>query len=466
MILGGEVRPATTFIDVRSPYSGELVGRVPSDTKQEALDAVAALSDGALGLHPDDRARVLRAASEELARRADEFTLLIAREAGVCRREAAGEVRRACANLAVAAEEAIRVDGESMLVGDRLNPKLAWTIREPVGLVCAITPFNRPLNQVVVKLAPAFAAGNRVVLKPSEKTPLTALAFAQLLFGVGLPPDALAVVTGEPQLVGHALVSAPEIDMVTFTGSVETGRSVARAAAGKRLLLELGGNDPLVVLDDNDLPHAATLAADGAFATAGQSCRGVKRVIVLEDFATPFVELLAQRAGTKRWGDPLDPETDVGPLIDADAAAVVARRCEQAIADGADVVVGNKFEGALVSPTVLDHVPADTELVVRETFGPVAPVIRVRDEAEAVAVANSTDYGLQSGVVTTDFEQFLRVAHGLRVGAVNFMESPSFDAPRIPFGGVKRSGVGREGIPHAVREMTTIKTITVPRPWQ
>ncbi|TML61399.1 MAG: aldehyde dehydrogenase family protein [Actinobacteria bacterium] len=465
MVLDAELRDRGAFLDVRSPFTGEVIGEVPRDGPAEAAAAAAAVRPGKGTLAPEERAALLRAAAEALAQRREEFAVGITREAGVCLKESRREVERACGNLLVAAEEATRINGEALPVGTGGSRKLALTVREPVGVVCAITPFNRPLNQVVVKLAPALAAGNAVVLKPSEKAPLSGIAFVQLLLETGLPPGLVAIVTGEPTEVGPALVQSPEVDMVAFTGSVETGEAVARAAAPRKLLLELGGNDPLIVLDDVDLPLAARLAADGALATAGQSCRGVKRIIVCDDVADELVPLLVALAAEKRSGDPLDPETDVGPLIDQAAAELVQRRVEDAVAAGAELLLGGGRKGAFVPPTVLDRVPPDAELVRRETLGPVAPVIRVRDEDEAVAVSNSTVYGLQAGVVTGSFERFLRVAHRLEVGAVNYMESPSFDSPHIPFGGVKRSGLGREGIRYAIEEMTSVKTITVPRPW-
>jgi len=250
--------------------------------------------------------------------------------------------------------------------------------------------------------------------------------------------------------------------MVTFTGSVGAGRAVARAAAGRKLLLELGGNDPLIVLADADLGLAARLAADGAFATAGQSCRGVKRVIVAQEVADDFAERLVALAGAKTWGDPRDPGTDVGPLIDGAAAGTVLDRVDGAVAAGARLLLGGTRDGNVVRPTVLDEVPAGAVLVTEETFGPVAPVIRVRGAGEAVAVANSTRYGLQAGVVTGDSDAFWEIAGQLRVGAVNLGEGPSFDSPHIPFGGVKASGYGREGMRYAIQEMSVIKTITVP----
>lgn len=462
MFLDGVLLPSRERFDVTSPYDGSVVGSAPADGPAEVERAVAAAAACEERPDPERRAAVLRRAAELLGERAEEFAPLITRESGVCLRETRKEVARARANLSVAAEEALRLTGETFDLAVGGARRLALTVHEPVGVVAAFTPFNRPLNQVVVKVAPAVAAGNRVVLKPSEKTPLTALALAELLIEAGLPPGMLAVLTGPPARLGPALAGHPLVDMVTFTGGTRAGRAVAACAAGRRTVLELGGNDPLVVLADADLEVAARLAADGAFATAGQSCRGVKRILVADPVADEFAVLLAAATKEKRWGDPLDPSVDVGPLISADAAREVERRVADAVRLGARVLVGGDRDGSLLPPVALDHVPADALLVMEETFGPVAPVVRVRDAAHAARVANSTPYGLQAGVVTNSARDFLTLAQDLRVGAVNLMEGPNFDSPHIPFGGVKASGIGREGIRCSVREMSTVKTLTMP----
>jgi len=462
VLLDGATVASAETLEVTSPYDGALVGTVAGDGPEEVDRAVRAVARHGRQLDPEQRAAVLREASRLLALRVDEFATLITRESGVCVRETRKEVARAGANLSVAAEEALRLRGESLDLAVGGKRRVALTLHEPVGVVAAFTPFNRPLNQVVVKVAPAVAAGNAVVLKPSEKTPLTALALVSLLIEAGLPAELIAVVTGRPERIGPTLAGHELVDLVTFTGGTATGQLVARQAAGKKVVLELGGNDPLIVLDDADLDVAVRLAADGAYATAGQSCRGVKRVLVAEPVAAEFAALLATATKTKRYGDPLDPETDVGPLISAQAAEEVSRRCAEAVESGARVLTGGERSGALLAPIALDHVPPDARLVVEETFGPVAPIIRVRDAAHAAEVANSTPYGLQAGVVTGRTEDFLLLAQQLRVGAVNLMEGPTFDSPHLPFGGVKASGIGREGIRYSMREMSTVKTLTMP----
>lgn len=461
MLVEGVRKSAAGKRAVYDRWTGEVIDRVVEDGPAEVDAAVTALLGRRSVPKPADRAAVLARAATLLEARAAVFAELITAESGVCRRETDREVARAAANLRLAAAEALRIRGESILLpsGDRL----AVTLREPVGLVAAITPFNRPLNQVVVKVAPAVAAGCTVLLKPSEQTPLTALRFAELMGEAGLPTDTLAVVTGPPQSLGPVVAGHPSVDMVTFTGSVRIGRLVSAVAAGKRQLLELGGNDPLFVLPDADLAVAVRLAADGACATAGQSCRGVKRIIVWADVADEFVDRLVPAVAAKRAGDPRLPETDLGPLISEAAAVEVERRVNDALDAGAERLLGGARRGALLDQVVLDRVPPDVELVREETFGPVAPVLRVGNLDEAVAVSNGTPYGLQAGVLTNDTAAFWQLATRLRVGAVNLGEGPQFDSPYIPFGGVKASGVGREGIPYTVAEMTTIKTITLPR---
>lgn len=460
MFLEGVRQSGQNQLTIVDLWTRDVIGQVADDGPAEVHRAVTSVANSRWVLPPAARAEILTKAADAVAAQADRFSALITSESGVCVRETVREVTRAVTNLRIAAVEAERLRGETLLLpsGDRI----AMTLLEPVGVVAGITPFNRPLNQVVVKAAPAIAAGCAFVLKPSEKTPLTALAFAEILINAGYPAEMLAVLTGDPARVGGALACHPDVDMVTFTGGVVSGRAVAAAAAGKKQLLELGGNDPLIVLADADLKLAARLAADGAYATAGQSCRGVKRIIVDQQVADDFVELLIEATSHKRYGDPRDPQTDVGPLITEAAAIEVERRIDTAIAAGAKKMYGDARVGGLVPPTVLDHVPAKAELVTQETFGPVAPVLRVSGVDEAIAVANSTAYGLQAGVVTADNDAFWRIAAGLRVGSVNLAEGPQFDSPHIPFGGVKSSGVGREGIPYAIREMTSVKTITVP----
>ncbi|HZN73679.1 MAG TPA: aldehyde dehydrogenase family protein [Micromonosporaceae bacterium] len=462
MMLGGR-RSGDETVEVRSPWDGRVVGRVADDSVEDVSRAVTTVAGYDRRLDVAARAEILATAAGLLAQRREELADLVTAEAGICARDSRTEVDRAVANLRVASEECRRIRGETIEITVGGTPRLALTLREPVGTVAAVTPFNRPLNQVVVKVAPALAMNNGVVVKPSEKAPLSALALAAILHEAGLPESMLAVVTGQPGTVGPALVAHPAVDMVTFTGSVATGEAIARAAGMRKLHLELGGNDPLIVLADADLERAARLAVAGAFGNAGQSCRGVKRIICVAQVADELADLLLARVRRLRCGDPADPTTDIGPVISADAAAVVAGRVDAAVGDGAVLRHGGGHRGALVPPAVLDHVDAASELVAVETFGPVAPIIRVADADAAVAVANSTPYGLQAGVLTQSFPAFLEIASRLRVGAVALDDGPNFDSPYIPFGGVRKSGIGREGIAYSMAEMSTVKTVVLPR---
>jgi putative phosphonoacetaldehyde dehydrogenase len=462
LIVRGKLVEAARRLEIRNPYTGQLVGSVSCDSAADTEEAVEAARGYDQSAPADERSRILRSAAQDLLESRDELSLLITSESGLCVKDSRREVERAYGNLIVASEEATRMTGEALPIQAGGQGKLAFTLREPIGVVAAITPFNRPLNQVAVKVAPAIAANNAVVVKPSEKTPLSALRFAEILLRNGLPERMIAVVTGDPSEVGEALISSPLVDMVTFTGSVATGEAIARKVGMKKLTLELGGNDPLIVLRDADLALAARLAAAGAYGNSGQSCRGVKRILVVEEVADDFVALLLEETRRKRCGDPFDPETDVGTVISQAAAQQIEERCGLAVRDGARLRCGGTADGALFLPAVLDQVPPTTDLVRHETFGPVAPVIRVKDVEEAIDVANGTIYGLQAGVVTRDLELFLHIARRLRVGGVNLLEGPNFDSPSIPFGGVKKSGIGREGIRYAMAEMTTVKTVVTP----
>jgi putative phosphonoacetaldehyde dehydrogenase len=336
--------------------------------------------------------------------------------------------------------------------------------REPLqGVISAITPFNHPLNMVAHKVAPAVATGNRMVCKPTELTPLTALCLADLLYEAGLPPPMFQVVTGLPEDVGEEMVVNEHVELVTFTGSVAVGKRVAARAGYRRTVLELGGNDPLIVMEDADLDRAADLAVSGATRNSGQRCTAVKRVLAVEAVADALVERIRERAQALRCGDPADPETDVGTVITSRAARLFQRRVEDAVAAGAVLLLGNEPSGALYPPTVVDRVPFDCELVREETFGPVIPVVRCRDLDEVVRVSNATAFGLSSGVCTNRLDYIQRLVRDLQVGTVNVWEVPGFRTEMSPFGGIKDSGLGyKEGVLEAMRSFSNIKTVSLP----
>ncbi|MEU5691992.1 aldehyde dehydrogenase family protein [Actinosynnema sp. NPDC020468] len=458
---GGRWRAGSGVVEVRDPYTGEVVGAVARADRGQVLDAVRDLTAFRPSLTAYDRAEVLAATAGAVRAERDDFADLISRESGLSVSDGRREVDRAVAQLEYAAEECKRITGEVVgtdVTGARQR-RLAITTREPIGVVCAITPFNRPLNQVVTKVAPAVAAGNRVVVKPSEKTPLSAVRFVETLVRSGLPARMIALVVGDPREVVGALLDSGGIDMVTFTGSTAVGKAIARSAGMLKQTYELGDSGALVVMEDADVPAAVAAATAGAFATSGQSCRGVKRVVAHVDVADEVAAGLAAAASALVVGDPRDPTTDVGTLIDEAAALEVERRVALAVAQGAEVLCGGVRAGAQYRPTVLDHVPGNAELVRSETFGPIAPVVRVTDFEHAVDVVNGTSFGLQAGIFTRGLDYARRAAELFEVGALIVNGGPQFESPNIPFGGVKDSGIGREGVKYAIEEMTRVKTI-------
>jgi putative phosphonoacetaldehyde dehydrogenase len=335
-----------------------------------------------------------------------------------------------------------------------------------LGCIAAITPFNHPLNMISHKIAPAIATNNRVVAKPTERTPLTALLLADILYEAGLPPQMLSVVTGKPYDIGTAMITDPRADIVTFTGSVDVGKYIAQNAGYKRLILELGGNDPLIVMEDADLDKAATLAVEGATKNSGQRCTAVKRILVVAEVADDFVQAVLAKASRLKSGDPMDPETDIGTVIDERSACTFEARVNDAVAKGAKLLLGNNRKGALYPATVVDHVPYDAELVREETFGPVIPIIRCPNNIdEVIRISNSTAYGLSSGVCTSRLDYIVRFIQELQVGTVNIWEVPGYRIEMSPFGGIKDSGLGyKEGVWEAMKSYTNIKTYSLPWP--
>jgi aldehyde dehydrogenase (NAD+) len=367
--------------------------------------------------------------------------------------------------LRSAAIEALRDDGEifSCDTSPQGKARKIFTLREPLSLALAITPFNHPLNQVVHKVAPAIAVGTPLILKPSSKTPLAAIRFAELLYEAGLPGSLLSVLLGTNEDLAEQLVKDPRVEIVTFTGGERVGKGIAQTAGYKRLVLELGGNDPLLILDDADLDLAVTLAAEGSFRNSGQRCTAVKRILVQDAIAPEFTHRLVKKTREYTWGDPMDPETRVGTVINEAAAEYLERVVNEAVAAGAKVLIGGKRHGALLAPTVIADVPRDCRMVTCESFGPLAPIITVRDLDDGIAVANSTAYGLSSGVVTRSLDRAIAAVKGLRCGTVNINELPGFRLEHSPFGGVKDSGLGiKEGVVEAMKSMTTVKTFSFP----
>ena len=339
-----------------------------------------------------------------------------------------------------------------------------FTQREPLrGVISAITPFNHPLNMISHKIAPAIATNNRMVGKPTEQTPLTALLLADICYEAGLPPQMLSIVTGLPDDMGDEMITNRFIDLVTFTGSVPVGKYIAEKAGYRRTVLELGGNSELIVMDDADLDKAAELAVAGGTKNSGQRCTAVKRVLAIDSIGDEFAALVAEKAARLKYGDPMDPDTDVGTVINEDAAKLFEARVSDAIDQGAKLLYGHVRDGAVYSPTVLDQVPYDCELVREETFGTPIPIIRVRDIEHALEVANSTAFGLSAGVCTNRMDDIVRFINELETGTVNIWEVPGYRIEMSPFGGIKDSGLGyKEGVIEAMKSYTNVKTFSIP----
>jgi phosphonoacetaldehyde dehydrogenase len=464
--IAGEKVSTERMIEVRHPYSGRLIGTVAKAGVEDVKRALRIARGFRSTLSRHERCEILMRTRSMIAARCDDLAQLITLESGICLKDSLHEVGRASDVLLFAANRALVDTGEvfSCDLTAHGKSRKVYTLSEPLlGVITAITPFNHPLNQPIHKLAPAVATNNRVVLKPSEKTPLTALALADILYEAGLPPEMLSVVTGDPAEIAEELLASADVDLVTFTGGVSIGKSIAAKAVYKRQVLELGGNDPLIVLADADLEEAAALAAAGSYRNSGQRCTAVKRILVEESVAGRFVELLVENTRAVRYGDPFDPATDMGTVIDEAAAMRFESVVNEAVAGGARLLIGNVRRGALYSPTVLDHVTPQMTVVRQETFGPVSPVIRFKTVEAAIRIANGTAYGLSSSLCTNRLDMITRFVQELHVGNVNVREVPGYRLEMTPFGGIKDSGLGyKEGVLEAMKSFTNTKTYSLP----
>lgn len=462
---GRRVQTQDTYSLV-DPYRGNEISSISVAEAQHVDDAVAyAVNEGlpsVQNMHLHERVGVLRRAAELVLLRKVEYAELTSRQTGKPIREAVREIQRSAHTLTSVASAAEQLEGS--IVPTDVAPGgedlLAMVIREPVGVVVGITPFNSPFNLAMHKVAPAIATGNAVILKPAPQAVLSAHALADLLVDAGLPPQALQVVTGGPQ-VGQALVSDVRVGAVSFTGSVRVGNEIARSAGFKRLVLELGGNSPNVVHSDADVGWAATALAAGSFSNSGQNCNSVQRVFAHQDIYDHLSELLVTAASQLRVGDPLDMATDLGTLIDEDAARRVSSWISEAVDGGAALLTGGIRHGASLTPTVLSRVPPELPIACEEVFGPVVVVAPYSSLDQAIEAANSTAYGLQASVFTSSLDVAFQAAHRLRAGGVLVNRSSNFRMDHLPFGGMGVSGLGREGGRFSMSALTQEKTIIV-----
>jgi len=451
---------------VFNPYSEELLGTIPKATLEEVRRAY----EQAHAYHPTltrfERAAILNRTAALARDRLQDIAHLISAESGLCMKDAVYEAGRVSDVLLFGAQEVLKDDGQifSCDLTHHGKQRRVYTQRSPLlGVITAITPFNHPMNQVAHIVIPSVATNNRMVLKPSEKVPFSAIYFADLLYEAGLPPEMLQVITGDPREIADEMLTHPAVDLITFTGGVPIGKYIASKAGYRRVVLELGGNDPLIVMDDADLEEASNLAVQGSYKNSGQRCTAVKRMLVHEKVAQEFTDRVVAKTRAWSYGDPSDENNLMGTVIDEAAAQLFESRVNEAVAQGARLLVGNQRRGALYSPTVIDQVRPEMTVVREETFGPVSPIIRFSSMDEAIQIANGTAYGLSSGVCTNRMDDIVRFVNELQMGTVNVREVPGYRLELTPFGGIKDSGLGyKEGVQEAMKSFTNIKTYSIP----
>ncbi len=463
MYIGGEwVESGNTF-DVNSPYDGSLVGRVPiatSDQVNAAISAAAKAFESFSASTPHDRYVVLSRTAELIREHSEDLARTITSENSKIIREARGEVSRAADTFVFAAEEAKRIHGETIPL-DAVPAgagRVAYTMREPIGVIAAIAPFNAPLNLVAHKIAPAIAAGNTVVLKPASSTPVIAIKLTQIMEEAGLPKGVLNIVTGS-SAVGEQLVKDPRVVMVSFTGSPEVGKHIRDVAGFKRFTFELGSNSAVIVDDASRLGEAVRRCVQGGFAHSGQVCISTQRILVQKEIAKEFVAKLTDAVGKLKVGDPFDEKTDVSALITKKDVDRVIDWIEEAKKQGAKVAAGGTRQGNAVAATVLTDVKPDMKVFSDEVFGPLVGVTVYDKFEDAVNLVNMSRFGINAGVYTNDLSKAMKATREIKAGAVLINDVPSYRVDHMPYGGVKESGLGREGLKYAIEEMTEMKLV-------
>ena len=464
MLLAGEWVDRTETIDVRDPFDNSLIDTVPSadhDDVETALAAAFSARATARKMTTYERSQVLLKTAAIVRENVEDFARVIAREGSKTITEARKEAGRTVNTLTISAEEAKRLNGETIPFDSFPGgeQRRGHYERVPIGVVLAITPFNDPLNLVAHKLGPAIAGGNSVILKPATVTPLSALKLTEAFIEAGLPEDVLQCITGHGAVLGDAMVSDERVRMVSFTGGLEAGKHITTKAGLKKIGMELGSNSPVVVWKDADIEWAAETCVSGAFWAAGQNCIGVQRIYIHREVYDRFRDLFVDRTGAYNIGDKMDEATDMGPMITEGEAERVERWIAEAVKKGATVAAGGKRTGTLVEPTVLENVPTDATIHYEEVFGPTVNLYPFDELDEAIAEANSADYGLHAAAFARDVEVCFRLAEGLDAGSVLINDSTDYRLDSMPFGGVKGSGLGKEGVKFSLQEMTEPKVI-------
>lgn len=465
MLINGKLEEKIEQINIFNPANSKIIDTVPHGNREDTKKAVhAAIKASRILKNISSRAisENLYQIYEEIRENSDTFAKLITIDCGKPLKDSNEEVKRSLQTILFSAEESKRIYGETIpldacIGGENL---VGFTFREPLGVIGAITPFNYPLNLVVHKVMPAIAAKNAVVLKPSIQAPLAALKLAEIM-NIHLDPGVINAVTGYGREVGDEIVRNEGINKISFTGSIKTGLNISKQAGMKKLTLELGGNDPLIVLEDANLDEAVNGALKGAFLYAGQVCIGIKRIILQKGIIDEFKDKFVRKTSKLKVGDPLNLKTDIGPLINEYAAIKVENKVNDAINNGAELLYGGERKETFYTPTILDNVDPRMEIVINETFGPVAPLITVDDIEEAINVANNTRYGLQAGIFTNNINTALKVAKSIEAGSVIINKPSTYRADNMPFGGCKMSGMGKEGIKYAIEDMTKTKLLVI-----
>jgi acyl-CoA reductase-like NAD-dependent aldehyde dehydrogenase len=464
LYIDGEFIEAKNYVPLYSPYSHEKISNVAFANEEEtdlAISAAERASKIIAKMPAYERADILENVVTLLKEEADECARLIATESAKPITAAKGEVARTIMTYKFAAEEARRITGETipMDAAPGGEGRIAFTIREPIGVIAAITPFNFPMNLVAHKVGPAIAAGNAIVLKPAEQTPLSALFLAEIFQKAGLPAGVLNIIPGHGHIAGDRLVQDERVKGITFTGSPPVGKLIKGKAGLKKVTLELGSNSALIVDDGVDVESMIDRAVFGAFANAGQVCISVQRIYVHENLFEQFVESFSKKAETLVCGDPLDEKTDISALIRAKEADRAIQWIDEAVKQGATIVTGAKREGNILYPTVLTNVSSDAKVSCQEAFAPLVMINKVKSVEEAVKLVNDSKYGLQAGIYTNSLHTAFEAASNLQVGGVMINDIPTFRVDHMPYGGVKESGYGREGLKYAIEEMTELKLI-------
>jgi len=463
MLINGKLMEKPEKIEIFNPSNNNIIDTIPLGNRQDTKKAIKAANIALKtmkNLPSRQISEKLYEISEDIKKNSKIFAKLITLDCGKPIKESKEEVKRSIQTIILSAEESKRIYGETIPLdacfgGENL---VGFTSKVPLGVIGAITPFNYPLNLVIHKIMPAIAAKNTVVLKPSIQAPLAALKLAEIM-NIYLDPGVINVITGFGNEVGDEIVKNNDVAKISFTGSVNTGLNISKNAGMKKLTLELGGNDPLIVLDDANIDEAVDAALRGSYLYSGQVCIGVKRIILDKRISNEFKDKFVNATVKLKVGDPINLDTDIGPLINEKAAITIEKKVNHALKDGAELLCGGKREGAYYYPTVLENVNTNMEIVQEETFGPVAPLINVNGFEEAIEVANNTKYGLQASIFTNDINKALKATKLLEAGSIIINKQSTYRADNMPFGGCKMSGLGKEGIKYAIEDMTKTKLV-------